>query len=472
MKTVAIIGGGLTGLTAALDLAAGGRRVTIFEKESEAGGLCRMLPTLAGRDPVERFYHHLFTSDVDAVRLLGELGLGESLAWIPPKNAFYRHGVSHPFSGPLDLLRFPPVSPARRLLMGLHILSARMIRDWSSLEDETAASWVRRHTGRAVYNAVWGPLLRAKFGDDADRISAVWLANKLKLRGSSQKVGAGGECLGYPRGGFGRIIDKLVQHLASSDANVDLRLSESVEFVEPRNSGGFTVSTSRRGNSTPGNESRSISGSFPGNRYEQSSLPPGSSSRGVYEFDEVLCTLSPSAFADLMPALPASTRAVWRSIKYQANLCLMLELDRSLSPFYWTSVADPGFPFVAVIEHTNLLPVESYGAHIVYISRYLDPADPLFGASDEVITDVFLEGAGRLFSTFSEARVLSRRLSRARYAQPVVVPGYGKLVPPLKTPVAGAYLSSMAQIFPEDRGVNYAIRMGRRVARIMVEGSE
>ncbi|MFZ2956373.1 MAG: NAD(P)/FAD-dependent oxidoreductase [Candidatus Ozemobacteraceae bacterium] len=447
-KKIAIVGAGLTGLTAALDLCAVGHQVTLFEREREIGGLCRVVPTCRGKDFVERFYHHLFTSDIDAISLFEELGIASHLDWIPPRNAFYRHGLSHPFSGPIDLLTFKPLAPLRRLLMGLHILSTRLIRNWNALERETAASWVRRHTGKAVFDTVWGPLLSSKFGDESEHISAVWLANKLKLRGSSRKSGAGGECLGYPRGGFGVLIDSLVQRLSAS--RTTFHFSEPVEriLLNPR---------------SPQSKRESASDST-GTFLVQTSLR-------TELFDEILCTISPGSCADLMPEQPAETLTSWRSIRYQANLCLLLELDRSLSPFYWTSVADRGFPFVAVIEHTNLLPVSRYDSHLVYVSRYLNPQDPLFSAPDDEVTRVFQEGLGRLLPEFRNAVVRSHRLSRASHAQPVVTPGYSSRIPPLQTMIPGIWLASMAQIFPEDRGVNYAIRLGRNAAKAILSSS-
>jgi protoporphyrinogen oxidase len=155
-----------------------------------------------------------------------------------------------------------------------------------------------------------------------------------------------------------------------------------------------------------------------------------------------------------------------RRIEYLANLCVVLELDRSLSETYWLNVNDPEFPFVGVIEHTNFEPAESYGGRrLVYLSKYLPVSAELYRWTDDRVVQFSLEHLKRMFPSFSSDWVLATHVWRARYAQPIVVRGYSALIPARQTPLSGLYLSSMAQVYPEDRGTNYAIREGRAAAR-------
>jgi protoporphyrinogen oxidase len=154
-----------------------------------------------------------------------------------------------------------------------------------------------------------------------------------------------------------------------------------------------------------------------------------------------------------------------------------VQLKQSLSKYYWTTVAEYddraglAVPFVAVIEHTNIMPKEMYGgANIVYLTRYLDETDKLYKASDEEIKDIFCQGLKKLYEHFSEDDVIDFSVYRSRYSQPVVSLRYSEIIPEFETPVSGLYLSSMAQIYPEDRGQNYAIRAGRNIAEF-IEGS-
>ena len=183
--------------------------------------------------------------------------------------------------------------------------------------------------------------------------------------------------------------------------------------------------------------------------------------------DAVIATPALPIVADLVaPHAPGEYVDDLRRIRYLANVCVVLELDRSLSDIYWLNVNDPGFPFVGVIEHTNFEPASTYaGRHIVYLSRYLPEGDALWRMPDEEAVAFTLAHLRRMFPDLTDDRVLAAHVWRARYAQPVVERGYRRLIPATRTPVTNLFLATMAQIYPEDRGTNYAIRQGREIAR-------
>jgi protoporphyrinogen oxidase len=193
--------------------------------------------------------------------------------------------------------------------------------------------------------------------------------------------------------------------------------------------------------------------------------------QGPLGADAVLATPALPIVADLVePHVDPEYVASLRQIRYLANICIVLELDRSLSDTYWLNVNDPGFPFVGVIEHTNFEPPESYtGRRLVYLSRYLPETDELYRMEDESVVRYCLTHLQRMFPALTPEWVLAAHVWRARYAQPIVVRRYGSLIPAIETPLTGLFLSSMAQVYPEDRGTNYAIREGRRAARHMAE---
>ncbi len=422
---IGIIGAGATGLTAGYELAKRGHRVCLFERENQIGGLART--TQVGDCRLEVFYHHIFTSDTDFIELAGELGLSDKLQWLTPRNAIYTENRLFPFTSPKDLLFFNPLSLIDRVRLGLLTLKARKIRDWQSLENITVRQWIIQTAGERVWEKFWRPLLVAKFDLDADRVAASWLWNKIKLRGSTRGKNPSREVLGYMDGSFGLFYDNLAEKVKEMDGQI--RISTEIKEIAPQ--------------------------------------PDGSLKIGNETFDAVIVTLAPSALPKLVPALPSEYREKLLQIRYKANLCLLLELKEPLSPYYWTSVAQEDYPFVAVIEHTNLLPVDGYKAHVLYLSRYIDERNELYLESDQQVRDIFIYHLKRMFPQFNSAGIIHSQVHRARFAQPVIVTGYSNLRPEFQTPVKNLYLAGMAQIFPEDRGQNYAVRMGKQIAGLI-----
>lgn len=431
-RRVAIIGGGFTGLAAAWELARRGIGVTVLEADDEVGGLAGSFEV--GGTRLEKFYHHWFTSDTHVTGLVRELGREGEVLHRETRTGMYFANRRFRLSSPLDVLRFSPLPPLDRLRLGLLALRARRVRDWRRLEALTAEEWLVGLGGRAVYDVVWQPLLEGKFGDYAGEVSAVWFWNKLKLRGGSRGRG-GAEVLAYYRGGFAALAEQLSRAIEA--AGGEIRTGAPVRGLAVR------------------------SGRVAGVETETGSVPA----------DAVIATPALPIVADLVaPHTPAEYVASLRRIKYLANLCLVLELDRSLSDTYWLNVNDPGFPFVGVIEHTNFEPAESYsGRHLVYLSKYLPETAELYRMSDAEVVRFCLPYLQRMFPAFSPGWILASHVWRARYAQPIVERHYGALIPPMRTPLEGLYLSTMAQVYPEDRGTNYAIREGRRAGRLVAE---
>jgi protoporphyrinogen oxidase len=425
--TVAIVGGGFCGLSAAYELHKRGLRPIVLEAEEAVGGLAGSFEV--GGERLEKFYHHWFTSDVHVTELARELGTSARILVRPTRTGMYYAQRTLKLSTPADVLRFSPLPLLDRLRLGLLALRARGVRDWRALEDRTAADWLRELGGPEVYRVVWEPLLRGKFGDVAEEVSAVWFWNKLKLRGGSRGKG-GAEQLAYYRGGFAALADTLAQ--AVTTAGGEVRTGTAATALEMRDGRVTGVRTAG----------------------------------GTVAADAVLLTTPLPTAADLLaPHVGRAEEERLRRIRFLSNVCIVLVLDRSLSSTYWLNVNDPGFPFVGVIEHTNFEPPSSYaGQHIVYLSKYLPEDDELYRMDDAAVAAYTVAHLRRMFPDLQPASVLRAHVWRARHSQPIVERNYSRLVPPVRTGARGAYLSTMAQIYPEDRGTNYAIRQGREAA--------
>ena len=430
-RSVAVVGGGLAGLVAADRLLASGLSVTVFEKYPEAGGLVGTFSV--GGEPLERFYHHLFTSDADFVSLAEELGLGGEIEWLPSKMGFFAGGLLYPFGTPLSLLSFSPLGLRGRFELVRSTLKLRGLKDWRALEGETAVGWLKKNGFGRVLDVVWGPLLAQKYGRRAEEIGLVWLWGKLALRTRSRDRTGLGERLGYMKGSFGRVVDALLARIATRGG--ELRAARPVKLA------------------------RRVDG-----RWDVDFLG------GSGTFDLVLSTVAIPELLRLVPDLPAEERALWGTISYAHALCPVLVLDRPLTPYYWTNVGDATMPFGGFIEHTNYVPAARYGGrHVVYLSDYVLPDDPKWTTPDRDLWDLYLPAVPRLAPAFEKARVLERHLFRAEYAQPIVGTHYSKVLPPVRTGVPGLYSAAMAQVYPEDRGQNYAVKIAREAAAALLD---
>jgi protoporphyrinogen oxidase len=433
-RRVAVIGGGVAGLTAAYRLLQRGHQVHVYEAGPSWGGLVRTFQVGDGR--LECFYHHIFTTDTAIVALLGELGLSPRLVWRDSKVGIYYQGRLYPFVTPLDLLRFTPVGLPDRIRLGLMGLYLRRQRDGDRFLGITARQWVSRFAGQRNWEVVWGPLFRGKFGDMADQVSMVWLWNKVRLRFSSRRGGPlQKEVLGYLLGSFGLMVDELVARIRALGGHLHA--------------------------STPVQRVRVEDGRATGVVLADGTHAPA---------DAVIATVANRIFLQLVPELPQDYAALCQGIPYQDALCLVLALRHPFTRFYWLNINDRGFPFLALVEQTNFIGPENYGGqHVLYISNYLEKGHPYLAMSEEELWALYRPYLARINPQFDDSWLLGRWLFKGPEAQPVFTVENAGRVPPHRTPIAGLYLANMSQIFPEDRGQNYSIRLGEQVAALVAQ---
>jgi protoporphyrinogen oxidase len=432
---VAVIGAGVCGLVAARRIAAAGHHVDVYERWPGLGGQAATLD-VGGGHLLERYYHHLFTSDRHIARLYEELGMPDELEWRPSSVAMFAHGRQWPFTSPLDLLRFGPLPPFDRVRMGAAVVALqKLFNDRSAYEDVTARAWIERWMGRAAWREVWGPMLRGKFGARADDIAMVWIWNKLRLRRGED---AREEQLGYPRRSWEPLFTALRDEIEGKGGRV--LIDRPAVRIEP----GLVVTFGAPGSFRAGHDPRAFEAA------------------GSERYDRVLATVPNDVFARLtgLPEPP---------IEYFAALCLLLELDRPFSDFYWTNVADRELPFVGLIEHTNFIEPARYdGRRFLYVANYLEHGHELLGLDADALLERYLPGLRKVNPGFDPSWVRNRWLHREPAAQPIVTVGYHRRIPPLRTAVEGLLLANTTQVYPEDRGTNYAVRLGNEAAEAVL----
>ncbi len=431
-KKILIIGGGLTGLVAARELASSGCKVSLVESGDCLGGLAASCEV--NGEAVEKAYHHIFRTDKEIINLIGDLGLDHLLEWKESSVAIFRGKKMWSFMTPFDLLRFKPCSLLGRIRLGLAALHIKYAKNWRRFAKSTAMEWMEKTVGKSAVASVWRPLLKGKFSHFAEDISMAWLWARLHVRSNSREPGGGKEHLGYIKGGFIQLINALEKELLSQGVNIFLR-SRVSELAETQQ-GGISVQIDSE----------------------------------EHTFDQVLFTGSNKSFASFLPQEEKwlAYREKLREVDYLGAVCLLFSTPQKLGDYYWVNVNEEDAPFLVFIRHTKLIAPSRYqGEEVYYIGAYCSQEEGLFCQSNEDIRKQWFDYLKVMCPDFDASAVRSEQLFKFADAQHVVKLGYEEKIPDHETPMKGLFLSNFTQIYPEDRGTNFAVREGKKIASIM-----
>jgi protoporphyrinogen oxidase len=427
---IAIIGAGFSGMAAAYDLRRAGHHVTIFESDDHVGGLAAGFKDPGWDWSVEKFYHHWFASDKHMLGLIKELGLQDMVLFPRPLTVMFYNGRFYPFDSIIKALLFPGLGfGLNKIRFGLVGVFLRLTNNWKPLEKVTVEAWMRKWAGDKVYTMMWEPLVVGKFGERWYRqVNMAWMWARLKARTTR---------LGTFKGGFQNFAELFSARLR--EMGVEIRLQTPVNLIErPTGSARVTLQ--------------------------------GAS---IEQFDRILVTLSPEAMARLVPSLPKDYLHGLRNMKSMGAVVITLALKHQLSEqgYYWYNLPkSAGYPFLALVEHTNFVPADKFGGdHIVYMGDYLEPDHEYFHLSEEELLDRFLPALKMFNPKFERSWVRKSWVYRTAYAQPVPLVDHSQNIPAIKTPVDGVYFASMSQVYPWDRGTNFAVEIGRRAAGMILE---
>ena len=427
---IAIIGAGFGGMAAAYDLRKAGHDVVIFEAADYVGGLAAGFKEPHWDWSVEKFYHHWFQSDSSMLGLIDELGWSDKVMFPRPLTVMMYKDKFYPFDSILKALLFPGLGfGLNKIRFGFVGLFLRLTNNWQALEKVTTDEWMMKWAGKQVYEQMWKPMLVGKFGPFYKDVNMAWMWARMHARTTR---------LGTFEGGFQTFADMFAERLR--EMGVEIRLGSQVKFIKRNQTAGLSIDAN-----------------------------------GVVEsFDKVLVTTSPNLMAKLSPDLPENYLKGLLELKSMGAVVMVLSLKHQLSKdgYYWFNLPkEAGFPMLALVEHTNFMSKEHYGGdHIVYAGDYLELGHEYFSLSDEQLLERFLPAFKRINSEFSRDWVKKVWVTKTNYAQPVPLLNHSKNIPAIQTPVDGLYFASMSQVYPWDRGTNFAVEIGRRAAKLMLEG--
>lgn len=429
-KRVAIIGGGFAGLSAAYHLGKAGIQVTLYERESTLGGLAGGFSLLGM--PLEKAYHFFYKTD----RHL--LGFAEALG-IKAKAAFYRSSVStyfggklYPFMSAKDLLTFAPLPFLDRIRFGVTALYLQFLKDWKPLSKITAYEWLKKWAGPKVTEVIWEPLLRGKFNKYYKDIAMSWLWRRIQIRAVSKDKGV--EMLGYFHGGFVAIINAAAEKIKAFGGTIIM--NQGIDRIESDENGAALVVNGER-----------------------------------RTYDAVIATIPSPAFARLIDGNVGANETYLtqlKSIDYLGAVIMVFVTDQEISPYFWHNINDSEIPFLVLLSTSALTGTAAFdGKHIYYIGAYVPDDHRYFSDTEVAIMDEWKAGLRKMFAHFDESKILEEKLFRFKDAQHIVGTDYIDKIPAYESPVKHVYLSNFSQIFPDDRGTNYAIEEGEKIAGLV-----
>lgn len=431
---IGIIGAGYTGLTVAKELMENGQDVTIYEKQPYVGGMVNTIEIFNTR--LEKYYRHIFKSDKEAIKLIKDMGLEKELIWPATKMGYLSNKTPYAFGTPISLLKFKPLNFIQKLIFGFNVIHIKLINNYKKLEKETAEKWLIKRIGKKVYSQVWEPLLIAKFGERKDKVSMAWLWGKIKLRSTSSTPE--GEQLGYIKGSYQKLTDKFYNYLI--DKGVNIKLKANVKDIIKENDKYIIIH---------GNDEK----------------------EEREEFDVIVSTIDYKGFENLFNKyIKPEEKQKIQKVKYTSARTMLIVTNKSLTPFYWLNIGDNDIPFGGIIEHTNFINKSNYdNNNIIYISNYMTEDNKLYNVTKEELLKEYMKHLTKINNEFKMENVKEYYVFDEKYAQPIIECNYSDYIMEEKLENEKIYLCTMPQIYPEDRGMNYAIKLGMKIAGEILE---
>jgi protoporphyrinogen oxidase len=412
--TVAIVGGGLMGVSLAYYLSQQGVAVEVFEAASELGGVAGSVKLEDGA-VVDRYYHTVLSSDSHLLSLFDKLGLPDQFRARETKMGFYYRGRVYSMNNLVEFLRFPPLGWIDRFRLGLTVLYAQFVRDWKTLEAIGVEQWLVGLSGRTTFDNIWRPMLRAKFDGGFERTPATYIWSRL-VRMKSTRSGANQkEMAGHLIGGYATLIKKMAEQVEK--AGGVFHLGQLVQEIVVDAECGRVRGLRLHGT--------------------------------VRSFEQVIVTVASPVFRRLIPAAPADYLALLAKTEYLGLVCPLMVLDRPLTGYWTLNITDQAIPFTGVIEVTAYIDPQYVGGHhLVFLPKYTAPGSEWLNKSDDEIREIWLQNLQTMFPQFDRSWVRYFLIHRERYVEPLHRLNETAVIPNLKTPVANLYLANTAQIYP------------------------
>ncbi len=434
-RSVAVVGGGITGLTLAHDLQVRGCAVTVFDGAPQLGGLSA---ACAHGDFVwDRFYHVIAPGDRHLLALLTDLGLGEAVRWTPTRQGLWLDGAVRSLDSAWDLLRLPGLSLWDKFRVGALTLHARKNHGADVLDHTSAADWLRRHCGDRAWDRLWRHLLRAKLGSAAGQVSARFIIATLRRLLTARRRTGGGERFGYVEGGYAAVLERLCQRLRDGGAGLCPATPVARVRVD-RDGHGVTVTAAGRDQ----------------------------------PFDQAVLTLPNPALAEVTADLPEHTAAALRGTPYLGVACTVAVGAGRLGPHYILNLCDDALRITGVIETSNVVdPGQTAGHTLVYLPRYGLHGSRDLAADDAEVRQTALQDLAAVHPRADAEWLRHAAVHRAAFIQPLPLTGRGPVQPPRSIVPGRVFAVNNAQLPACILNNNDCVGLARLAAAAIAAGT-
>lgn len=423
-----VVGGGITGLSSAYIAAKSGIKVTLIEASSEFGGLLNTFEIAGSR--LEHYYHHFFTHDSELNWLIHDLGIQDKLFFRKTSMGVFRNGKIYQFNSLSDLISFKPISFLDKIRFGVTSLFLGKLADWRKYEGISCWQWFEKYSGKSTTSSLWAPMLKIKFGPFAKQVPLAWMIGRMRQRFNSRK--GGDERLGYLDGSLQTLKDALVRAL--KEMGVEMINSSPVDEIKVE--GNRIIGLIANGN--------------------------------TYKAKDYLFTIPGIPLKKIIEPHSKSLAERIGAVKYFSAVCVILELKRALSDIYWLNVADEGFPFGGVIEHTNFIDSTEYqDSHLVYLSKYFSNEENINRMNNEEIKELMLEALPRIYKDFDYSWLKSVHVFRTNTAATVCDLNFSEKIFDCRTSIDGLHIANMTHIYPDERSTNNSIRVAAEACKVL-----
>lgn len=399
--TFAVVGSGFAGLACALEIAKSGHKVVVFEKTNSLGGLAGGFKQKNWNFHLEHFYHHIFANDDQIIAVANEVGCPPMFK--TPKTSSYIDGSILQLDSPLSVLGFTKLSLFARIRMGFGLMLLKIIKNGLFLEKYRLIDFLPKLIGIEAYDLIWKKLLTAKFGKFTERVNMAWFWSRVAKRTRS---------LGYFEGGFNGLIVKMAEKIESLGG--EIKLSSEFNFDK----------------------------------------------KNIAKYQRVIVT-TPAPVAEKI-----TNMKVMPKIDYLWAQTLILEIKKSFMSNYWLNILEKKWPFLVVVEHTKFMNKENYGGTtILYLGNYLEEESSQLKMTKEELINSYYPYLKKINPNFDFKWIRNSHLFRANYAQPVFPTNYSENLKGINKKKNKIWFANMSMVYPYDRGTNYAIEIGKEVAK-------